>query len=46
MVAISRQARSFTIIESIIGVLFLAVLVARLLGAYQPASEVRVHGKD
>ncbi len=36
MVAISRQARSFTIIESITGVLFLAVLVARLMGAYRP----------
>lgn len=36
MVAISRQARSFTIIESIGGVLFLAVLVARLMGAYRP----------
>ncbi len=36
MIAISRQARSFTIIESICGVLFLAVLVARLMGAYRP----------
>jgi hypothetical protein len=41
MIAISREARSFTIIESIIGVLFLAVLVARLMGAYRPAP-----GKD
>jgi len=37
MVAISRQARSFSVIESIIGVLFLAVLVARLMGAYRPS---------
>jgi hypothetical protein len=36
MIAISRQARSFTIIESICGVLFLAVLVARLIGAAGP----------
>jgi len=38
MIAISRQARSFTIIESITGVLFLAVLVARLIGAYRPSA--------
>ena len=36
LIAISREARSFTIIESISGVLFLAVLVARLIGAYRP----------
>ena len=38
MVAISPQARSLTITESIIGVLFLAVLVARLLGSYRSDS--------
>jgi Ion channel len=37
MIAVSRQARSFTVIESIVGVLFLAVLVARLMGAYRPS---------
>lgn len=37
MIAISREARSFTIIESVTGVLFLAVLVARLMGAYRLA---------
>jgi hypothetical protein len=35
MIAASRQARSFTIIESITGVLFLAVLVSRLISGYR-----------
>jgi Ion channel len=34
---VSEQARSFSVLEAIIGVLCLAVLVARLIGAYRPA---------
>ena len=30
------QARSFTIVEAILGVLYLAVLIARLMSAYRP----------
>ena len=30
------QARSFTVLEAILGVLYLAVLIARLMGAYRP----------
>ncbi|MFY9803671.1 MAG: ion channel [Candidatus Acidiferrales bacterium] len=33
---VSAQARSVTIVEAILGVLYLAVLVARLIGAYRP----------
>ncbi|HEX4166960.1 MAG TPA: ion channel [Bryobacteraceae bacterium] len=36
IVAISSQARSLTIIEAILGVLYLAVLIARLMSAYRP----------
>ena len=35
--AVSGQARSLTVIEAIIGVLYLAVLIARLMGAYRAA---------
>lgn len=35
--AVLPQARSFTIVEAILGVLYLAVLIARLMGAYRPA---------
>ena len=35
--AVSGQARSLTVIETIIGILYLAVLIARLMGAYRPA---------
>jgi Ion channel len=35
---ISTQARSFSILEAILGVLYLAVLVAGLIGAYRPKS--------
>ncbi len=34
--AVSPQARSITILEAILGVLYLAVLIARLMGAYRP----------
>jgi len=33
---VSSQARSFSILEAILGVLYLAVLIARLIGAYRP----------
>lgn len=33
--AVSAQARSLSVIEAIIGVLYLAVLIARLMGAYR-----------
>jgi hypothetical protein len=33
--AISNQARSLTVMESILGVLYLAVLISRLMGAYR-----------
>jgi hypothetical protein len=33
---VSGEARSLTVIESILGVLYLAVLIARLMGAYRP----------
>ena len=35
--AVSGEARSVTVIEAIIGILYLAVLIARLMGAYRPA---------
>jgi Ion channel len=35
---VSSQARSFSILEAILGVLYLAVLIARLIGAYRPGS--------
>jgi hypothetical protein len=36
---VTPQARSFTILEAILGVLYLAVLIARLMGAYRPDSD-------
>jgi hypothetical protein len=36
--AVSSQARSFSILEAILGVLYLAVLIARLIAAYRPNS--------
>jgi len=33
---VSSQARSFSILEAILGVLYLAVLIAGLIGAYRP----------
>ena len=38
IVAVSDQARSFSIIEALLGVLYLAVLIARLVGAYRHPS--------
>jgi Ion channel len=35
---VSSQARSLTVLEAILGVLYLAVLVARLVGAYRPGA--------
>jgi hypothetical protein len=35
---VSSQARSFSILESILGVLYLAVLITGLIGAYRPKS--------
>jgi hypothetical protein len=35
--AVSAQARSFSVLEAILGVLYLAVLIARLMGAYRPS---------
>jgi hypothetical protein len=35
---VSSQARSFSIVESILGVLYLAVLITGLIGAYRPKS--------
>jgi hypothetical protein len=34
--AVSPQARSLSVIESILGVLYLAVMISRLIDAYQP----------
>ena len=36
--AVSSQARSFSLLEAILGVLYLAVLIAGLIGAYRPNS--------
>ena len=36
IIAVSPQARSITVLEAILGVLYLAVLIARLMGAYRP----------
>ena len=35
IVAVSNQARSLSVIEAILGILYLAVLISRLLGAYR-----------
>jgi hypothetical protein len=35
--AVSPQARSFSVLEAILGILYLAVLIARLMGAYRPS---------
>jgi len=35
---VSAQARSFSILEAVLGVLYLAVLIAGLIGAYRPKS--------
>ncbi len=36
MTPVSSQARSISVLEAILGVLYLAVLIARLMGAYRP----------
>jgi hypothetical protein len=36
IVAVSPQVRSLSVIESILGVLYLAVMISRLIGAYRP----------
>jgi hypothetical protein len=36
--AVSPQVRSLSVIQAILGVLYLAVLISRLMGAYRPAS--------
>jgi uncharacterized membrane protein len=38
IIPVSSQARSFSILESILGVLYLAVLITRLIGACRPKS--------
>jgi Ion channel len=38
--AVSPQARAFSILEAILGVLYLAVLITGLIGAYRPKSRV------
>ncbi|HUJ96441.1 MAG TPA: ion channel [Terriglobales bacterium] len=40
---VSDEARSLTILEAILGVLYLAVLIARLMGAYRPGSRSQDH---
>ena len=36
IIPVSSQARSFSILEAILGVLYLAVMIAGLIGAYRP----------
>jgi hypothetical protein len=38
IIAVSPQARSFSILEAILGLLYLAVLIAGLIAAYRPKS--------
>jgi hypothetical protein len=38
IIPVSSQARSFSLLEAILGVLYLAVLIAGLIGAYRPNS--------
>jgi hypothetical protein len=35
--AVSARARALSVTEAIVGILYLAVLIARLMGAYRPA---------
>ncbi len=37
IVAVSPQVRSVSVMESILGVLYLAVMISRLMGAYRPS---------
>jgi hypothetical protein len=41
LVAVSPQVRSLSIIESILGVLYLAVMISRLMGTYRPNYSIR-----
>lgn len=41
---VTRQARSFTIMESVLGLLYLAILIARLMAGYRHASETEREG--
>jgi len=41
--AVSGQARSVSVLEAILGVLYLAVLIARLIGAYRPYTANRIN---
>jgi hypothetical protein len=41
LVPVSPQARSLTILENISGVLYVAVLIARLVSAYSASTEAR-----
>jgi hypothetical protein len=43
---VSGEARSLTVIESILGVLYLAVLIARLMGAYRSPEQAAHPPKD
>ncbi|HEX4770711.1 MAG TPA: ion channel [Bryobacteraceae bacterium] len=38
---VSDQARSFSVIEAVLGVLYLAVLISRLLNAYHTSAQVK-----
>jgi hypothetical protein len=44
MVAVSPEVRALSVIESMLGVLYLAVLVARLIGGYQGTSRENASG--
>jgi Ion channel len=39
IVPVTAQARSVSILEAVLGILYLAVLIARLMGAYRPKAE-------
>ncbi len=41
---VTRQARSFTVIETTLGVLYLAVLIARIIADYRISSSPAQHG--
>jgi hypothetical protein len=36
IIAVTAEARSVSVLQTILGVLYLAVLIARLMGAYRP----------
>ena len=43
LVPLSPQARSLTILENVSGVLYVAVFVARLVGAYSSSTAISSH---